>query len=322
MGANNFLGLPLRNKSNYANWSGIIASGGIFEHAEGNAYQMAIGVFCALYALSVRRRPLYAVCLLLSSIALIITQGRAAILGTAVAFGVMVLPSIFRRSRLMFFSTLVATLLFPFLILTTLAAIPGVSSYFRVQRGLSGRDEAWKYAISVIEDKPWTGHGFMASTELTEAERKALRRTGFSGAGTTFHNTFITKAVDMGLVVTCIYTLLYLVPLGRICRLSDYPHEEALLRSMLILTLTTSIFRDYNVGGIRSTAMIGTILLGLGNLWNLNHLWNPDGLSATSDRVRPSAATSSAVAAIRRNDVSISNWPHVGASWPYRLKLR
>ena len=122
------------------------------------------------------------------------------------------LPQIFRRSRPVFLGTLVFALTFPFFIWPQLAAIPGLSGYLRIERGLSGRDEAWRFALSVIKDKPWTGHGFMASAELTEAEQKSLRSSGFSGAGTTFHNTFITKAVDLGLIATFVYSLLYLVP--------------------------------------------------------------------------------------------------------------
>ena len=43
---------------------------------------------------------------------------------------------------------------------------------------------------------------------------------------------------------------------------------------MLILVITTALFRDYNIGGIRSTAMAGSIFLGLANLWNFAVLWH------------------------------------------------
>ena len=179
------------------------------------------------------------------------------------------LPELFRRSRPFFIGTLAIVLLFPFLILPQLALIPGIGGYLRVERGLSGREEAWSFALSAIGDKPWTGHGFMASTQLTEDEQKTLRKSGFSGAGTTFHNTFISKAVDLGLVVTGLYSLLYLLPLFRICTPSTITHEHDFLRSMLLLIVTAAIFRDYNIGGIRSTAMLSSIFLGLGNLWNV-----------------------------------------------------
>ena len=128
------------------------------------------------------------------------------------------------------------------------------------------------------------GHGFLSSSELTELNEKRLRRnTGYSGAGTTFHNTFVTKAVELGLIATCLYSLMYVVPFSRICAPSEYPWEQHLVRSMIILTLTTAIFRDYNIGGVRSTAFMGTVFLGLANLWPRLLLWQAeDRLAATT----------------------------------------
>jgi O-antigen ligase len=158
---------------------------------------------------------------------------------------------------------------------------PGVSGYLRVERGMSGRAEAWEFATELIEEEPVTGYGFMASTRFTETHRRILRRSGFSGAGTTFHNTFISRAVDLGLIVTAIYSLLYLVPLLRICRPTKFCHEQTLVRGMILLTLTAAIFRDYNIGGVRSTAMLGAMFLGLANLWHFASLWS--GTEVASD---------------------------------------
>jgi O-antigen ligase len=269
MGYDRLLIFPLRIKPSYAEFSGIIATGGILEHAEGFAFQVAIGIICSLYIAQTRRSWLYSFCALVNLIGLIVSQGRAAIYGVGVAVAFLFLPEVFRRSRPVFLGTLAFFLTFPFVIWPQLSAVPGLSGYLRIERGLSGRDEAWRFALSVIREKPWTGHGFMASAELTESEQKSLRTSGFSGAGTTFHNTYITKAVDLGLIATFIYSLLYLWPLARICRPTAHAAEDALLRSMLILVVTTAIFRDYNIGGIRSTAMAGSIFLGLANLRHL-----------------------------------------------------
>jgi O-antigen ligase len=213
-----------------------------------------------------------------------------------VALTFSLLPELFRRSRPVFIGTLALLWTFPFLILPQLAALPGVGGYLRIERGMSGRGEAWRLAFAAIGERPWTGHGFMASSELTEAEKKTLRKSGFSGAGTTFHNTFISKAVDLGLIATFLYALLYLLPLQRICTPSRYPHEHELVRNMLLLTLTAAIFRDYNIGGIRSTAMLGTIFLGLGNLWGLVAWWGRSG-SAEAEATETPRETISPVAA-------------------------
>lgn len=272
-GIESFLGIPLRVKFSYAQFSGIAASAGLFEHAEGHAFQMAIGMFCSWYAWRRTGNLGYIACLLLSCGGLVVAQGRAAIFGVALAGLFIVLPRLFRRSFPLLAVTTTLVLIAPYLVLTQLAALPGISGYFRLERGLSGRGEAWRYAIDLIEEKPWTGHGFLASSKLTEDQKKELRKSGFSGAGTTFHNTYLSKAVDLGLIVTAVYCLLYLVPFIHVCRPTSFPLEQTLVRSMLLLTLTTSIYRDYNIGGIRSTAMIGAIFFGIANLWPWVHAW-------------------------------------------------
>jgi O-antigen ligase len=281
-GMESLAGFPLRNKPYYAEFSGVTASGGIFEHVEGHAFQMGIGLLCSLYVLRELGGHVYLGCFALSALGLVISQGRAALFGIAVALMYCVLPELFRRSRPMFLGTLALTLAFPFLIWPQLAKVPGVSAYLRIERGLSGRDEAWQYAWWVIQQKPWTGHGFLASSELTEAEQKTLRRSGFSGGGTTFHNTFITKAVDLGLIVTAIYALLYLVPLIRGCTPSAHPRDDTLIRSMVLLTITTALYRDYNIGGVRSTAMAGAMFLGLANLRHVDLLYRPQVILSPS----------------------------------------
>lgn len=273
VGFDSLVGLPLRNKYSYAEFSGIIASGGLFEHPEGHALQMAAGLFCCYYVLRkssshTLSRYLFAICFVMILAGLIVSQGRGAIFGVAVAVSFSLLPELFRRSRLVFLASLLVITTFPFMVLPRLAEIPGFSSYFRIERGLSGREEAWEFALRFVEDKPWTGHGFLVSGDITEAHKKELRKFGFT-PGTTFHNTFITKAVELGVIVTCIYSLMYIVPLLRICGPSKYPVEQQLVRNMILLALTTAIFRDYNIGGVRSTAVIGALFFGMANLWPL-----------------------------------------------------
>ena len=269
LGIDNIAGMPLSNKYSYSQFSGIVASGGIFEHAEGHSLQMAIGLLCSYYALRRSGNFLYAVSLLMTVAGLVVSQGRGAIFGLVVAGAFCLLPELFRRSRPVFLGSLAFCLMFPFLIWPQLENVPGVASYLRLERGLSGREVAWVYALKLVEEKPWTGHGFETAGELSEQGKKELRTSGYSGAGTTFHNTFITKAVELGLVATFLYSLLYVVSLLRICAPVGDAFQQQLIRSLVVLTLTASIFRDYNVGGVRSTAILAAVFLGLANLWPL-----------------------------------------------------
>jgi O-antigen ligase len=264
----------LSTKPSYSDFSGIIASGGIFEHAEGHAMQMAIGLCCCLYVLLQRKTLLDLICLLLTAAGLIVSQGRGAVFGVVIALALMIAPELFRRSRLVFLGTLLFLWLLPFLIWPQLSRVPGVADYLRLERGLSGRDVAWQFAFQLVAEKPVKGHGFLASSELTDKHRKLLRESGYSGAGTTFHNTFITKAVELGVPATALYSLLYIVPLLRICAPTSHPAQQQLLRNVLLVVITASLFRDYNIGGVRSTALLTSIFIGLANLSPWLNLWD------------------------------------------------
>ncbi len=78
LGIDSIGGIPLSNKYAYSSFSGIIASGGIFEHAEGLALQMAVGVFCCFYALRKSGNWFYGLCLVMVSAGLVVSQGRGA----------------------------------------------------------------------------------------------------------------------------------------------------------------------------------------------------------------------------------------------------
>ncbi len=294
MGIDSIAGIPLSNKYSYSAFSGIIASGGVFEHAEGHALQMAVGLFCCLYAWRKSGNLFYAACLLMVFAGLVVSQGRGAIFGVSIAAAFCLLPEIFRRSRPVFLGSLALCVAFPFLIWPQLAKVPGVADYLRMERGLSGRDVAWLYAFSLVEEKPWVGHGFGTSGELSEEGRKLLRKSGYSGAGTTFHNTFITKAVELGIIGAAVYALLYIVPLFRICMVRQDFHEQQLVRSVVLVTLTASIFRDYNIGGVRSTSLLVAVFLGLANFWLLASEFERLSQEAASDPTLPEATATPA----------------------------
>jgi O-antigen ligase len=294
LGIDNIAGFPLSNKYSYSQFSGIVASGGIFEHAEGHSLQMAIGMFCCFYAWRKSGKWLYAVCLAMTLAGLAVSQGRGALFGVMIAIAFCWLPELFRRSQPLFIGSLALCLVFPFLVWPQLSNIPGVASYLRMERGLSGRDVAWLYAIELVKEKPWTGYGFETAGELSEEGHKELRSSGYSGAGTTFHNTFVTKAVELGLVTTFFYSLMYVVSLARICIPTVHIFEQQLIRNVLVLSLTASIFRDYNVGGVRSTAILVAVFLGLANLLALVARFEQvpqdiDDSPATQVRTVPSA---------------------------------
>ncbi len=150
VGIDSILGIPLSNKYSYSTFSGIIASGGIFEHGEGHALQMAVGLFCCIYAFRKTGQVCFmGLCMLMVLLGLIVSQGRGAIFGVLIAAAYYVLPELFRRSRLVFLGSLAFCLLFPFLIWPQLAECPWRGGLFedgawafRARSGVAVRDIA------------------------------------------------------------------------------------------------------------------------------------------------------------------------------------
>jgi hypothetical protein len=93
------------------------------------------------------------------------------------------------------------------------------------------------------------------------------------------------------MVVAFIYALLYVVPLIRICKPTNYVREQQLVRSIIVLTLTASLFRDYNIGGVRSTAMMVGVFWGLANLWPLAAEFEQASKNAADHHALPEETT-------------------------------
>ena len=240
----------------------------MFEHAEGHALQMAVGLFCCLYALRRQWRLTDGICFLLTLTGLVVSQGRGAIFGVMIAVAFMWLPELFRSSRLVFVGTLVFFWMFPFVIWPQMAQVPGVASYLRLERGLSGRDVAWEFAMQLVQERPIRGHGFLSSGELTEIAQEGpapewLQRRWHDVSQHVYYQgsgTGRDRGRGLRAAVHC--------P----CAQNMYPHalpsaSKQLVRSILLVTLTASLFRDYNIGGVRSTSMMVGVFLGLANLW-------------------------------------------------------
>ena len=197
---------------------------------------------------------------------LIALQSRASLLALGVSIGTLVF---FRRFtgrsaiRVPLFMGLLA--IAPFLMLKAIAtASPFLDQYLRLSAGLSGRDTGWLLAASLIAEKPLFGHGLGSSSEQTLQFAEVLSEGHFYAAGASFHNTFLTKAVDMGLVVTTIYFLVYVVPLMVLVKSSMPILTKRYLVGCLVPIPVVAFFVDINVGGARLAVFASAFYLGIG----------------------------------------------------------
>ncbi len=267
LGLDSFIGLPIYTKTAYAGFTGVAASAGIMEHLNPFAAQMGVGTLCAWYVYRKTNAALYLVLFVLIVGALVISQGRGAWLGSLAALGACLAPRFVREKSSILLAYGIGAAALPFLLVGTLQAAPIVGDALRLSAGLSGREGGWLFALLQISQEPWVGHGFQAAGETTTAYAESLDQIGFHAAGASFHNTFLTKAVEFGLPIAAVYLLLFLRPIIQIAGRTRWPSERALVRSMCLLALTASLYVDINVGGVRSIAIFNAAFLGLANLW-------------------------------------------------------
>jgi hypothetical protein len=266
VGVDNLGGIPLFVKCGYTNIGGLRSSAGIFEQLTTFGLLLVFAIYSAIYLAKVQRRPGYIVLAALFLLMLIVLQSRSAILALAVSGSILVLfRGLTPRVRYLIPVAVVVFGVAPFLILKWLALIsPFLDQYLRLSVGLSGREAGWLLALVLIADSPIFGHGLGSSSEMTLQYGAILGEGHFYAAGASFHNTFLTKAVDMGIGVALVYILVYVVPLVRVVRSSMPLELKRYIAGCLIGISIVAFFVDINVGGARLTVFASSFFIGIG----------------------------------------------------------
>ncbi|MGE4303765.1 MAG: O-antigen ligase family protein [Novosphingobium sp.] len=263
LGLNSLFGLPMFNKYGYARYASFPASSGILDYPETLGAQMALSFICALYMM-VRSKPtpLLVLSTLLIAGGLITSQGRAAILGALVGIGAVVFAMRSRIPAAALVAIVVLLVLSPIYALNLISLLPGAGSYLRAETGLSGREGVWNFALFYIGEHPLRGYGFQSSNMYTAMHGDFLRRHGFPAAGASFHNTFLTRAFENGILVSGAYIGVLLTALYRAGGLVRRSQEAALTFAMLVVVISISTFRDINIGGMRQIVIYSAVFIG------------------------------------------------------------
>lgn len=268
LGVDSLGGIPLFVKSGYTNIAGLRSSAGIFEQLTTFGLLLILAVYSSIYLARVRRTPGYLLPAAVFVSMLIVLQSRTAILALAVSGSILF---VFRRldPRLRYLLPIAVVFLTvtPFLVLETMSLLtPFLDQYLRLDAGLSGREAGWLLALVLIADRPVFGYGLGSSSELTLQYGTALGEGHFYAAGASFHNTFLTKAVDMGVGIAFVYLLVYLIPLVRLLRSSMPLDLKRYVAGSLISILIVAFFVDINVGGARLTVFAAAFFIGVGTV--------------------------------------------------------
>ncbi len=267
MGNEHFLGLAMHNKAYYAKYSSIVASSGVMDFPETFGAQLAFAFVCGIYLIQRSARPyLWIGAVALITVGLIISQARAAILGTVVAMGVVTVASRVRIHPALVVVLCCIAITAPIYALNLIELLPGAKTFLRSSTGLSGREGAWDFGVRLIAEKPLQGYGASAAQDYTERYASYLRSNNFKAAGAGFHNTFLTRAFDNGILSAASYLAIFLIAMRRAAGKIQFSPEARLVFSAIVVALAITTYRDINAGGMRSITVLVSVFLGLGLL--------------------------------------------------------
>ena len=264
LGADSFLGLAIKTKEGYARFSSVAASAGVIDFPATFGTQLAIAmVACVYWLVRHPRSAPYWTAFGILALGLIIAQARGAFLGLAGAAALVFLARRIQIPAWMLLTAAIAVILAPLFATELIAMIPGVNSYFRVEAGLAGRAGGWIFALRQIAAEPLAGHGFGASSELTTTHIETLRQVRFRAEGASFHNTFISRAVEFGVPNALLYLAIYVIAFLRTARAASHSLEARFLMAMVLVCTTASVYKDINIGGLRSISVSTALFVGL-----------------------------------------------------------
>lgn len=135
-----------------------------------------------------------------------------------------------------------------------------LNSLFRVDQGLSGRGVMWPFAFALIINQPLLGYGFRSSSAVKNAfaSDDILRYAPDSA----FHNTFITTAVELGLIIGIFYFIVFFKSFDNIYKSKISKRKKNFLVFTSVTILLSVMAVDYNIGGLRSVSLLLSIFLG------------------------------------------------------------
>ena len=117
---------------------------------------------------------------------------------------------------------------------------------------LTGRQEFWINALTLISEKPWSGYGFEVGGKVWEDPRfNDPKLTLWSGsAKQSLHNGYITTAIGIGIPGLLLWLLVIVLPLLKIDYRRLIPEVSVLLIIFLIMIITNFVESVIGAGSI------------------------------------------------------------------------
>ena len=205
-------------------------------------------------------RPVYLGFALVSTVGLLATKTRGAVLGTVVGLVVLawLAAAARRRVELLIIAIIAVTAI-------VLAASSVIVAY--VQRGessaqlasLNSRTELWNLAWRYIEVRPLYGYGLGASHSLF------LDSTGLGGG----HNAVVNVVTDLGIVGGLVWLWLIIATTLTAYRSRRAPRAMAVERALLLGLMALLAVNGVSNGGLGDEANISSTLLFVLAAWSV-----------------------------------------------------
>ena len=267
MGLNKILFLPMAQKYGLYGIGGLHATGGILEHPNKMGGQILIALGSLI--LFRKNKILQKILLTILLLGLFLTFGRG---GWLAAFtGLLVIISISKSKNAIFrkLKPILVSFSIISIILISWSFLKDsqtVNSLLRIDRGTSGRDIMWVYAVSRAAEKPLTGYGFRSDTYLKEISTEEF---GNIAAQSGWHNVFISHLTQFGIFGLLLYISIFLTPMYRLYKSSTPMIYKKSLLFIIVAMFVAANFTAYNIGGLRSMTLAMSIVLGTANMSNL-----------------------------------------------------
>lgn len=125
------------------------------------------------------------------------------------------------------------------------------------QGALSGREIAWEFFWTFVEDKPWFGNGLGFSSVAGATSSSEIVRMYFVAP----HNTYLQLSIDVGILGAVLLVAAY-VWLGVVCVRNFRGTEKAVVVAFL-LGIAFYAFFDNLLGAVQPTVLFGLTLAAL-----------------------------------------------------------
>ncbi len=266
LGLNKFLGISLV-QSEFMGALGFYSTRSFLWQRTAFGAIAFLGCLGAAYFLAERKRVWLAlISLAICTAGVFLSWGRGVWLGLSFAILIWLYGMGTIKRKLLIVIGTVSLVISIFLLLQP-------SGFFRemaiVDRGLSGREYLWPFAVKLIREQPITGYGIGSALRMKVEAGGGLLPALHLQSPSGFHNFILDTAFTVGVPATIFMLLIFAVAWIRLRKIQIDRSTRITLLAGVAGIFVISFFTTYNIGGIRTVSFAFAVILGLASAYPL-----------------------------------------------------